>query len=78
MLVKLDLSFCVSQTKNPPLRHPQAVVQPPANGDSDADYDESYTSGMPSIGLAGGRSMRPRTPLVNLVRSYSGFPDLSQ
>ncbi|KAG7615318.1 hypothetical protein ISN45_At04g008640 [Arabidopsis thaliana x Arabidopsis arenosa] len=50
-------------TKNPPLRHPQAIAQPPSNGESDVDYDESYTSGMPSIGLAGGRSMRPRTPL---------------
>lgn len=74
---KHKLSLCVLQTKNPPLRHPQAVAQPPANKDSDADYDESYTSGMPSIGLAGGRSMRPRTPLVNLVCSYSGFPALS-
>lgn len=52
------------QTKNPPLRHPQALAQPPSSGDGDADYDEPYTSVMPSIGLAGGRSMKPRTPLV--------------
>lgn len=64
--MKLDMLFSVYllQKKTPPLRHPQVIAQPPSSGDSDADYDEAYTSVMPSIGLAGGRSMKPRTPLV--------------
>ncbi|CAA7020312.1 unnamed protein product [Microthlaspi erraticum] len=56
------------QTKTPPLRHPQAISQPP---DNDGDNDEPYTSVMPSIGLAGGRSMRPRTPVSIRTREQA-------
>lgn len=43
---------------------PQRLVPNQASQNNDEDGDLELASGRVSIGLAGGRSMRPRSPLV--------------
>lgn len=54
-----------AQTKTQPQGRPLMAVSQPAddeNEDDEAPY--VYTSGIPSVGLAGGRAARSRSPLV--------------
>ncbi|XP_010546642.1 PREDICTED: coiled-coil domain-containing protein SCD2-like isoform X2 [Tarenaya hassleriana] len=66
-------------TKITPMRNRQMITEQPADEDNDDDNYKSYnyTSGRPSIGLAGGRSMRSHTPLSVRTKEeppQSGLP----
>lgn len=41
-----------------------AVPQPTDDENEDDEVPYAYTSGIPSVGLAGGRGARSRSPLV--------------
>lgn len=64
------VSYCYKvQTKTPSRRH-QITAQQLADEDvedDDLSYDHSSAVATPSIGLAGGKAIRPRSPMVICV-----------